>query len=208
MEDVLDLYQQPYDPKAPVVCMDETCKQLVGETRRSIPIAPGRPARIDYEYERRGTANIFLFTEPLRGWRWAPVTERRTRVDWAKAVRALLDSWYPKARVVRLVLDNLNTHSIASLYEAFKPDEARRLARRLEIHYTPIHGSWLNIAEIELRALAQQCLDRRMSDLAHVQGQVALWEKRRNQTTGLVRWQFTTTDARIRLQRLYPQFEE
>ena len=207
MEDVLDLYHQPYDPTAPVVCMDETCKQLVGEVRRPLPVRPGCPARIDYEYERRGTANIFLFTEPLRGWRWAPVTETRTKKDWAQAVRALLDAHYPRARVVRLVMDNLNTHSLGSLYEAFEPSEARRLAERLEIHYTPRHGSWLNIAEIELRALSQQCLDRRMPELALVQREVGAWEKRRNKTDAVVRWQFTTADARIRLERLYPQID-
>lgn len=208
MEDVLDLYQQPYDPEAPVVCMDESCKQLVGEVRRPIPLEPGRPARIDYEYERRGTANIFLFTEPLQGWRWAPVTETRTSKDWARAVRALLNAHYPDARVVRLVVDNLNIHTLASLYEAFPPAEARRLAARLEIHYTPKHGSWLNIAEIELRALSQQCLARRIPELAEVQREVGAWEMRRNEKGRDVRWQFTTQHARTRLGRLYPKIEE
>lgn len=207
MEDVLDLYQQPYDPKAPVVCMDETSKQLVGEVRRPVPLRPGRPARIDYEYERRGTANIFLFTEPLRGWRWVPVTERRTRRDWAYAIRALLDVCYPKAKVVRLVLDNLNVHALSSLYETFEPAEARRLAAKLDIHHTPVHGSWLNIAEIELRALSQQCLDRRIDQLSRLQGEVGVWEKERNESTAAVRWRFTAPDARIRLRHLYPQLE-
>lgn len=207
MEDVLDLYHQPYDPEAPLVCMDETSKQLLGEVRRPVPVAPGRPARFDYEYERRGTANIFLFTEPLKGWRWAPVTERRTRQDWAKAVRALLDVYYPEARVVRLVMDNLNTHTIGSLYEAFEPSEARRLASRLEVHYTPKHGSWLNIAEIELRVLAQESLDCRIAELAQLQRHVGAWERRRNESDAVVRWQFTTPDARIRLHRLYPQLQ-
>ncbi len=207
MEDVLELYQQPYDPEAPLICMDETCKQLVGEVRRPVPVAPGRPARVDYEYERKGTANVFLFTEPLEGWRWAPVTERRTRRDWAHAIRGLLDVHYPRAKVVRLVMDNLNTHTLGSLYEAFEPSEARRLASRLEIHYTPKHGSWLNIAEIEIRALSQQCLDRRMPELAEVQRQVGAWEKTRNQSTREVNWRFTADDARIRLRRLYPQLQ-
>lgn len=207
MEDVLDLYQQPYDPEAPVVCMDETSKQLVGEVRRPVPLQPGRPARIDYEYERRGTANIFLFTEPLRGWRWVPVTEQRTRRDWACAIRALLDVYYPKAKVVRLVLDNLNVHALSSLYETFEPAEARRLAAKLEIHHTPVHGSWLNIAEIELRALSQQCLDRRIDQLSTLQGEVGMWEKERNESTTAVRWRFTAPDARIRLRHLYPQLE-
>lgn len=207
MEDVLDLYQQPYDPDAPVVCMDETSKQLVGEVRRPEPAEPGRIVRIDYEYERRGTANVFLFTEPLAGWRWVPVTERRTRRDWAHAIRALLDVYYPEARVVRLVLDNLNVHAISSLYEAFEPVEARRLAARLEIHHTPAHGSWLNIAEIELRALSQQCLDRRIDQLAKLQREVAVWERERNDSDAAVRWRFTTPDARIRLRHLYPQIE-
>jgi hypothetical protein len=207
MEDVLDLYQQPYDPAVPVVCMDETSKQLVGEVRCPVPVQPGRPARTDYEYERRGTANIFLFTEPLRGWRWVPVTERRTRRDWAHAIRALLDAHYAEAKVVRLVLDNLNTHALSSLYETFEPAEARRLAKRLEIHHTPKHGSWLNIAEIELRALSQQCLDRRIDQLSKLQGEVARWEQERNESTVAVNWRFTAPDARIRLRHLYPQIQ-
>jgi len=205
MEDVLDLYQQPYDAKAPVVCMDEASKQLVAETRRPQLARPGRPARVDYEYERKGTANIFLFTEPLRGWRWASVTKRRTRRDWALAIRKLLKVHYPKAPVVRLVMDNLNTHSLGSLYEAFKPAEARRLAARLEVHYTPKHGSWLNIAEIELRALSGQCLDRRIAYRAELEREVTAWQDDRNQATVGVDWQFTTPDARTKLRRLYPQ---
>lgn len=207
MEDVLDLYQQPYDPEAPVVCMDEASKQLVGEVRPSVRPAPGRPARVDYEYERKGTANIFLFTEPLRGWRSTSVTRQRARRDWAEAVRTLLDVDYPEARVVRLVMDNLNTHSIGSLYEAFEPEEARRLAVRLEIHHTPRHGSWLNIAEIELRALSQQCLDRRLPKLADVRREVAAWSKSRNESAVAVQWRFTAPDARIRLRHLYPQID-
>ena len=207
MEDVLDLYQQPYDPEAPVVGMDETSKQLMGEVRRPVPPAPGRPARVDYEYERKGTANIFLFTDPLRGWRSTSVTRQRARRDWAEAVRTLLDADYPEARVVRLVMDNLNTHSIGSLYEAFEPEEARRLAVRLEIHHTPKHGSWLNIAEIELRALSQQCLNRRLPKLADLRREVAAWNETRNESSVGVQWRFTAPDARIRLRHLYPQID-
>ncbi len=207
MEDVLDVYQQPYDPAAPVVCMDETSKQLVGEVRRPVPPAPGRPARVDYEYERQGTANIFLFTEPLQGWRWTSVTRQRARRDWAQAVRTLLDVHYPEAKVVLLVMDNLNTHGIGSLYEAFEPEEARRLAVRLEIHHTPKHGSWLNIAEIELRALSQQCLNRRLPKRADLRREVAAWNKTRNESSVGVRWRFTAPDARIRLRHLYPQID-
>jgi hypothetical protein len=207
MEDVLDLYQQPYDADAPVVCMDEASKQLVGEVKRSIPCMPGRPTRIDYEYERRGTANLFMFVEPLAGRRHVRVTERRTAVDWAQQVKRLLDEDYPEARVVRLVMDNLNTHTIGSLYEAFDPAEAKRLAERLEIHHTPKHGSWLNIAEIELRVISGQCLDRRIPERADLEREVSAWEQARNDATIGVDWQFTTADARIRLKRLYPVFE-
>jgi len=187
--------------------MDETSKQLVGEVRVPIPPAPGRPARIDYEYERRGTANLFMFVEPLKGKRRVLVTERRTAVDWAHAVKKVLDEDYPDARVVRLVMDNLNVHCIGSLYEAFPPAEARRLAQRLEIHYTPKHGSWLNVAEIELRVLSGQCLDRRIPERAELENEVATWEKDRNESVVGVDWQFTTEDARVKLKRLYPVFE-
>lgn len=206
MEDILDLYQQPYDPHVPVVCMDETSKQLVGEVRVPLPCAPGRPARLDYEYERHGTANVFMFVEPLAGRRRARITDRRTAVDWAHQVKALLDEDYPEARTVRLVLDNLNTHAVGSLYEAFPPAEARRLANRLELHYTPKHGSWLNIAEIELRVLSGQCLEQRISDQAELEREVNAWEQDRNQRTSSVDWRFTTADARIKLKRLYPVF--
>jgi len=205
MEDVLDLYQQPYDPTRPVVCMDETSKQLVAETRTPIPAKPGHPRRLDYEYERKGTANVFMFTEPLRGWRQVTVTEQRTRVDWALAIRDLLDVRYPEAKVVRLVMDNLNTHAVASLYEAFAPEDARRLAQRLEIHHTPKHGSWLNVAEVELRVLAVQCLDRRIAHIAALKREASAWECQRNRSTLGVDWQFTTADARIKLRHLYPQ---
>jgi hypothetical protein len=207
MEDVLDLYQKPYDKLRPVVCMDETCRQLVAELRIPIPARPGQLRRVDYEYERKGTANVFMFTEPLRGWRWAPVTERRTRVDWAKAVRELLEVHYPNAQVVRVVMDNLNVHSIASLYEAFEPEVARRLIRRLEIHHTPKHGSWLNVAEIELKALSVQCLARRIADFTTLAREVSAWERERNRRTVAVDWQFTAPDARIKLKHLYPEIQ-
>jgi hypothetical protein len=208
MEDVLELYQQPFDPEAPVVCMDETSKQLVGEVRTPLPSMPGRAARVDYEYERRGTANLFMFVEPLAGRRRVSVTDRRTAVDWAHEIKRLLDEDYPEARLVRLVLDNLNTHTIGSLYEAFEPAEARRLAERLEIHYTPKHGSWLNVAEIELRVLSGQCLDRRISERSELEREVSAWEQERNERTIAVDWQFKTADARIKLKRLYPVFEQ
>jgi hypothetical protein len=205
MEDVLEVYHRVYDERHPVVCMDETSKQLVAETRLPIPMAKGRPARFDYEYKRNGVANIFMFTEPLKGWRWAEVTDRRTRIDWALVIRELLDVQYPRAVKVVLVMDNLNIHTIGSLYEAFDPVEARRLAERLEIHYTPKHGSWLNIAETELSVLATQCLDRRIPTNEDLKREVQTWEDDRNKTTKGVDWQFTTNDARVKLRRLYPQ---
>lgn len=208
MEDVLDLYCLAYDPLWPVVCMDETSKQLVAETRVPIPAVSGRPACYDFEYERCGTANVFLFTEPLRGWREVTVTARRTRLDWAYQVRELLDVQYPDAQGVRLVMDNLNTHGLASLYEAFEPEEARRLARRLDIHHTPKHGSWLNVAEIELAVLSRQCLCQRIADPVTLQRQAHAWQRPRNAATRTVDWQFTTADARIKLKRLYPQIKE
>lgn len=207
MEDVLELYCQPYDAKAPLVCMDEQPRQLTKESRLPVAAGPGRPARYDYEYERAGTANLFLFCEPLAGWRHVEVTERRTRNDWAHQVRRLLEEDYPQAERVRLVLDNLNTHSTASLYEAFEPQEARRLARRLELHYTPKHGSWLNIAEIELSALTKQSLNRRLPDMQILRRQSQAWANERNTRQKGVDWQFTTDDARIKLKRLYPQVQ-
>ncbi len=207
MEDVLELYHQPYDPTRPVICMDETNKQLVGETRTPVPAGPGQPRRIDYEYERRGTADVFLFTEPLGNWRCVEITETRTRVDWAKQIKDLVDVYYPEATQIRLVMDNLNTHSIGSLYEAFAPEEARRIAQKLEIHYTPKHGSWLNVAEIELRVLTVQCLSRRIGDVLILRREVAAWEKARNESDAHVDWQFTSADARIHLKQLYPRIE-
>jgi len=207
MEDVLELYQQPYDPKYPVVNMDEKPLQLIKETRQPLPARPGKPLRYDYEYERVGTANVFMFTEPLTGWRIVDVSEQRTGVDWAHQGQHLLDDHYSQAAKVRLICDNLNTHKVASLYEAFEPAEARRLARRLELHYTPKHGSWLNIAEIELSVLSKQCLDRRIADLEILRQETQAWEHERNAKQTGVDWQFTTEDARIRLKRLYPQYQ-
>ena len=207
MEDVLDVYCRPYDPARPVVCMDETCKQLVAEVRPAIPAGPGKSERYDMEYERCGVAEVFLFTEPLGGWRRTAVTERRTRIDWAHQIQHLLEVDYPQVEAVVLVMDNLNTHSIASLYETFEPEVARRLARRLEIHHTPKHGSWLNTAEIELGVLSRQCLDRRMDCMETVRVECAAWDQDRNERQKGVDWRFTTAYARIKLKRLYPQIK-
>jgi hypothetical protein len=204
MEDVLEVYHRPHDPKRPVVCFDESSKQLMKETRVPIPAAPGRPAIADYEYERNGTANLFMMFEPLGGRRHVIVTERRTAVDYAHAIQNLVDVQYPLAQKIVLVQDNLNTHRPASLYEAFTPDEARRLIEKLEIHYTPKHGSWLNMAETELGILGRQCLDRRLPDRPKLTTEVAAWERDRNEMKCQVDWQFTTADARIKLKRLYP----
>lgn len=206
MEDILEVYHLPYDPEYPVVCMDESCKQMTGEVREPIPGKPGVVKKIDDEYVRNGVAEIFMEVEPLAGKRHVAVTERRTRKDWAVQIKQMLDERYPDALKVRLVMDNLNTHGIASLYETFPPSEARRLAERLEIHYTPKHGSWLNMAEIELSVLKGQCLDRRISDMATMQAEVTAWETARNNSMKKIDWQFTATDARIKLKRLYPIF--
>lgn len=207
MEDVLDVYQMPYDPQVPMVCMDEQPVQLIKETRQPLPAAPGKPEKVDDEYERNGTANICRFTEPLNGTRHVHVTEHRTAVDWAHEIRDLLEVRYPEAARVRLVCDNLNTHGMGSLYEAFPPEQARRLASRLEIHHTPQHGSWLNIAEIELSGLTMQCLDRRLPDMETLTKETQQWEQRRNASQKGVDWQFSTLDARIKLKRLYPQIQ-
>jgi hypothetical protein len=204
MEDVLDVYHRPNDPRRPQVCMDETTKQLVGETRTPLPAEPGRPARIDYEYVRHGVRNLFLWVEPLAGRRHVQVTERRTKQDWARFIRDLVDVHYPDAERVVLVLDNLNTHVPAALYEAFPPAEARRIVERLELHYTPVHGSWLNMAEIELSVLARQCLDRRIPDADTLTHELAAWQTARNAATAPIAWRFTTADARIKLTHLYP----
>ncbi len=204
MEDILDVYERPSDPRFPQVCMDETSKQLVGETRTPLPAQPGRPARIDYEYARHGVRNLFLFVEPLRGWRHVQVTERRTKQDWAHAIRELVDVHYPAAERIVLVLDNLNSHVGSALYETFPPAEARRLLCRLDLHYTPAHGSWLNMAEIEFSALGRQCLNRRIPDEDTLSEVVAAWESSRNRHQTTITWRFTTQDARIKLHRLYP----
>ena len=204
MEDVLDVYERPSDPARPVVCMDETSAQLVSHTRTPVPPAPGRPARADYEYRREGVANLFLFTEPLAGWRDVTVTDRRTKADWAEAVRALLDGRYAAAERVVLVMDNLNTHGVASLYQAFPAAEAHRLARKLEIHHTPKHGSWLNMAEIELSVLTRQCLRRRLGSRDRLAHETQAWQTRRNHDKAGIIWQFTTEDARVKLRHLYP----
>jgi hypothetical protein len=207
MEDVIDVYHKPYDPEAPMVCMDEQSVQLVKETREPIPAKEGREEKHDYEYERNGTANIFMFTEPLSGLRHVSVREHRTAVDWAEEIKTLLDAHYPDAKRIRLVCDNLNTHGIGSLYEAFPPERARELAARLEIHHTPKHGSWLNIAETELSALTMQCLDRRIPDIETLRKETKAWETKRNGLQKGVDWQFTTADARIKLKRLYPRIQ-
>ena len=205
MENVLEVYKRPHDPRRPVVCMDEKPKQLTKETRTPVPGARGRPERVDYEYERNGTASVFLFIDPLRGWRRVEATRRRTRVDWARQVRRLVDHDYPRADKITLVMDNLNTHGPASLYEAFTPAEARRLAEKLEIVNTPKHGSWLNVAEVELAVLEKQCVGGRVPDLATLAARLKAWQKPRNRSNAKVDWRFTTPDARIKLKRLYPQ---
>ena len=204
MEDVLDVYERPYDPDRPVVCLDESNKQLIGEVIEPIPMAPGQPERFDHEYTRNGTANLFMIAEPLAGWRHVEVTDRRTAVDFAVVVAALVEEVYPEAEKVVLVMDNLNTHKIESLYKAFEPERARRIVERLEIHHTPKHGSWLNMAEIELSVLAGQCLDQRIESKEDLKRHVAAWEEARNARGVGIKWQFTTADARIKLRRLYP----
>lgn len=208
MEEVLDLYHQPYDPLRPVVCLDEASKQLIGETRQPLPCQPGCPPRYDYEYVRHGTCNLFMVFEPLRGWRHVAVTDRRTLRDYAHCLKALVDELYPDAVCIRLVQDNLNTHKPAALYEAFPPAEARRIRARLQFHYTPKHGSWLNMAEIELNVLANQCLDRRIADKAFLTNEVQAWEVERNQRAASTQWRFTTDDARIKLKHLYPSLHD
>jgi hypothetical protein len=207
MEDILDLYAQPFDESFPVICMDEKPIQLLEEAREPIPMKTGKPIRQDGEYIRNGTCSIFLFTEPLAGWRHVTVSERRTKIDWANQIRDLLEVYYPDTPKIRLVMDNLNTHSISSLYEAFSPAVARSLVRRLEIHHTPKHGSWLNIAEIELSAMTRQCLDRRIPDIIPLRFELSVWETARNKSQKGVDWQFTTETARVKLKRLYPQFK-
>jgi DDE superfamily endonuclease len=207
MEDVLDVYTAAYDDKHPLICMDEASKQLLGHGQEPLPARPGRPAREDYHYERRGVEALFLFFDPVRGWRRVSCRDSRMRVDWAEEVRRLLEEDYPEAEKVTLVCDNLNTHGIASLYEAFPAAVAHRLARRLEIHYTPRHGSWLNVAEIELSVLSRQCLDQRIGTVEQLEAAIQAWQRERNAERCRVHWRFTTDNARIKLAHLYPQFK-
>ena len=204
MEEVLDLYEEPYDPQRPKVNFDETSKQLIAQTRLPLPAEAGQVVRYDYEYQRNGTRNLFMFVEPQAGWRHVAVTAQRTKIDFAHQMKWLVDERYPDAEVVRLVLDNLNTHRPASLYEAFEPAEARRLLKRLEFHYTPKHGSWLNMAEIELSILHRQCLDRRIPNEALLKSEIQAWEARRNEAHATIDWRFSVTQARLKLERLYP----
>ena len=204
MEDVLDVYHRPYDEKRPLVCLDEASKQLIGEVAEPLPAEPGQPERYDYEYTRNGTANLFMISEPLLGWRAVKVTERRTAVDFARLLKVIADELYAEAAKIVLVMDNLNTHKLASLYQAFGPHEARRLWERFEVHYTPKHGSWLNMAEIELSVLARQCLKQRFADRASLEAAVLAWQIQRNERGVEIDWQFTAQDARIRLKHLYP----
>ena len=208
MEDVLGVYTRPHDPARPVVCLDETSRQVLADVRPPLAAAPGTPRREDPEYVRHGVANLFLVCEPLRGWRDVIVSDRRTRLDWAACVKELADTHYPQAERIVLVMDNLNIHTPASLYEAFPPAEAKRLADRLEIHHTPKHGSWLNMAEIELGILQRQCLDRRLGDRATLTSEVAAWVRARNTAVRRIDWRFTTADARITLKHLYPSFDD
>ena len=205
MEDVLDLYEEEYDPERPVVCFDETSKQFVGHKREPIAAASGRLERQDYEYERNGARNLFMICEPKGGWRHVEVTERRTAVDFAEQMRWLVDQAYPDTGVIRLVLDNLNTHKKGSLYEAFEPSEARRIARRLQFHHTPKHGSWLNMAEIEFSVFSRQCLRRRIGDESELRRQIAALEQERNESRSIIDWRFTAQDARVKLNRIYPK---
>jgi len=204
MEDVLELYAEPYDAKRPKVNFDESSKQLIAETRQPLPTRPGQPERFDYEYERGGTRNLFLFVEPQAGCRHINITAQRTMIDFAHQMKWLVDVAYPEAEVIRVVMDNLNTHRAASLYEAFAPEEARRIIKKLEFHYTPKHGSWLNMAEIELSVLQRQCLARRIPDEATLKREIAAWEVQRNKEQATIDWRFSVTDAREKLKRLYP----
>ena len=208
MEDVLDVYQRPYNPARPQVCLDEARKELHSTPKGTYPIQPGRPVRQDYEYQRHGTASLFVWVEPLTGRRKVRVTARQTGLEFAEQLRLLADEDYPEAEQIVLVVDNLKTHSPACLYERFAPEEARRIARKLEWHYTPEHGSWLNVAECELSVLARQCLSRRLADVKMLQQEVAAWEHRRTQAHVTIDWRFTTADARIKLKRLYPVLKE
>ena len=204
MEDVLDLYALPLDPKRPQVCFDERPVQLVGDVYEPLPTQPGQLRRYDYEYERHGTANLFVMCQPLAGWREVKTTDRRTKVDFAHCMKDLVDVHFPDAELIRIVLDNLNTHTLGALYEAFKPEEARRIARKLEFHYTPNHGSWLNMAEIEISILSRQCLKQRIDDKGQLQAVSQSWTHQRNEHKATINWDFDVTKARTKLTRLYP----
>lgn len=204
MEAVLEVYQQPYEPEFPVICLDETTKQLVQEIITPIPAQPSQTERFDYEYERNGTANLFMLCEPMTGWRHVEVTQQRTAIDYARLLKAIVDDFCPEALKITVVQDNLNTHSPASLYKAFAPEEARRILSHLEFCYTPKHGSWLNMAEIELSVLSRQCLDRRIPEFQTLEQEVSAWQTQRNQQVTWIDWRFTTEDARVKLHRLYP----
>ena len=206
MEEILELYTQSYNPKRPLVCMDETSKQLVSEVRTPIALRPGHPARYDHEYRREGVCNVFMFFEPLRGWRAVEIRARRTKQEWVYSMKKLVEEHYPEAEVVRVVVDNLNTHNPAAFYEFFAPAEAKGILDRLELHYTPKHASWLNMAEIELSVLSRQCLNQRIPNQQRMQSEVRAWARERNEHCKTVDWQFTTADARIRLKRLYPSY--
>ena len=208
MEDVLALYTQPEDPQRPLVCMDEVPKQLISDVRDPIPAQPGQPLRVDYEYQRHGVANLFMFFEPFSGQRHVKVTDTRTRLDWAEAMRELSDEIHPETEKIVVVLDNLNTHTPAAFYLAFEPEEARRLVNRFEFHFTPIHGSWLNMAEIELSVLSRQCINRRIPDEQTLRHEVLAWVDERNSQVVKVDWRFSTADARIKLKRLYPKIDD
>lgn len=207
MEDVLEVYKRPLDIKRPVLCMDEMPKQLLSETREPLPVTPGKPAREDFEYKRGGVTDVFMVFEPLAGKRYIEITEQRRREEWARVMQKVSDELYPQAEKIVVVMDNLNTHTPAAFYQVFEPGEARRLARRFEFHYTPKHGSWLNMAEIELSALVRQCLDRRIPDKETMIQEVNAWQDQRNSEVVKVHWQFTTADARIKLKSLYPKIE-
>ena len=207
MEKVLDVYKRPYDPMRPVVCMDESPKQLIGETRVPIPMSKGHDRKYDYEYERLGVCNIFLANEPLAGFRTVKITDRKCKVDWAEFIKEIADGHYPEADVITLVMDNLGTHTPGAFYERFEPAEAKRILDRFEFVFTPKHGSWLNMAEIELNVLNNQCLGRRIGSIDKVRGEVEAWEKARNGFNKKINWQFTTDKARIKLRRLYPSYE-
>jgi len=207
MENVLDVYKRPYDDKNPVVCMDESPKQLIGETRIGTPVGIGKERRVDYEYVRKGTCNIFMVNEPLAGKRCVKITERKTKLDWAELIKEIADEYYPTAKKITLVMDNLNTHKPGALYEKFSPKEAKRIWDRFDFVYTPKHGSWLNMAEIELQVLNSQCLSRRIDNIEEVAKQVKAWQNHRNNKNAVINWQFTTKDSRIKLKRLYPSIQ-